>query len=273
MPACGASEPHISRQTRLTYLADGVIIERDSERSLYMATERGVSRLPKLKPEELETRRKEIVDAARTCFLRNGFHRTTTDEICREASITPGGLYHYFGGKDEIIAAVIEDTASEIVGRFRALIDSTGDIRQAFADISSLFIDTMQDPNLDNLVRLDLEIWAEGLKNPKLYEISKRSWGMRRQLMEHFVKRGAEGGIYSMPNVDARGLSSLLVATLLGMRIGKVLLKDDFDLNGAIAAMFLVHSGRLTTELPDLNGIMAPVTGETATPAAARRAS
>src|SRR5947208_14839021 len=183
--------------------------------------------VPKLKPEELESRRKEIIEAARTCFLRSGFHRTTTDEIWGEASITPGGLYHYFGGKDEIIAAVIQDTASEMVGRFRALIDSTGDIRQAFADISSLFIDTMHDPNIDNLVRLDIETCAEGLKNAKLYEISKESWGMRRELMAHFVKRGAREGLYSMPDVDARGLSCLLVATLLGMRIGKVLLKDD----------------------------------------------
>ena len=228
--------------------------------------------MPKLKPEELESRRNEIIDAARACFLRNGFHRTTTDEICREASITPGGLYHYFGGKDEIIAAVIQETANEVVG-LRALVDSAGDIRQAFAEISSFFIETMQDPNIDNVVRLDIEIWAEGLKNQKLYEISKQSWGMRRELMEHFVKRGAEGGIYSMPDVDARGLSSLLVAQLIGMRIGKVLLKDDFDLNGAIAAMFLIHSGRLTTELPDLNGIMAPVTAEKSAPAAARRAS
>ena len=229
--------------------------------------------MPKLKPEELESRRNEIIDAARACFLRNGFHRTTTDEICREASITPGGLYHYFGGKDEIIAAVIQETANEVVGRLRALVDSAGDIRQAFAEISSFFIETMQDPNIDNVVRLDIEIWAEGLKNQKLYEISKQSWGMRRELMEHFVKRGAEGGIYSMPDVDARGLSSLLVAQLIGMRIGKVLLKDDFDLNGAIAAMFLIHSGRLTTELPDLNGIMAPVKKPTPAPAAASAGS
>jgi AcrR family transcriptional regulator len=226
--------------------------------------------VPKLKPEELESRRQEIIQAARACFLRNGFHRTTTDEICREASITPGGLYHYFGGKDEIIAAVIQETANEMVERFRSVIDSAGDIRQAFADISGLFIETMQDPELDKLVRLDLEIWAEGLKNQKLYEISKQSWGMRRQLMEHFVKQGAEGGIYSMPDVDARGLSSLLVATLIGLRIGKVLLKDEFDLNGAIATMFLVHGGRLTTQLPDLNGIMKPVTKQAAAPAAAR---
>ncbi len=229
--------------------------------------------MPKLKPEELESRRKEIIDAARACFLRNGFHRTTTDEICREASITPGGLYHYFGGKDEIIAAVIQETANEVVGRLRTLIDSAGDIRQAFAEISSFFIETMHDPNIDNVVRLDLEIWAEGLKNQKLYEISKQSWGMRRELMEHFVKRGAEGGIYSTPDVDARGLSSLLVAQLIGMRIGKVLLKDDFDLNGAIAAMFMIHSGRLTTELPDLNGIMAPVKKPAPAPAAASASS
>ncbi len=122
--------------------------------------------MPKLKPEELESRRNEIIDAARACFLRNGFHRTTTDEICREASITPGGLYHYFGGKDEIIAAVIEDTANEMVGRFRALIDSTGDIRQAFAEISSFFIETMQD--LGNATRADGTFRQEGRRGGHL---------------------------------------------------------------------------------------------------------
>ncbi|MCH8345772.1 MAG: helix-turn-helix transcriptional regulator, partial [Chloroflexi bacterium] len=67
--------------------------------------------MPKLKPEEVELRRQEIIDAARTCFLRSGFHQTTTDEICHEASITPGGLYHYFDSKDDMISAVVMDTA------------------------------------------------------------------------------------------------------------------------------------------------------------------
>lgn len=215
--------------------------------------------MPKLKPEELESRRREIIDAARTCFLRSGFHRTTTDEICREASITPGGLYHYFGGKDEIIAAVIQQSTNEVIARIRGMIDSAGDMRSAFSEISSFFIEGMQDPNMENVIRLDIEIWAEAMKNEKLHEISKESWAMRRELMETFIKKGADEGVYSMPNVDARGLSSLLLAILVGMRIGKVLLKDDFDLNGAIAAMFLVHSGRLSMEMRDLNGLIAPV--------------
>ena len=71
--------------------------------------------MPKLKPEEVEHRRQEIIEAARRCFLRNGFHQTTTDEICHEAAITPGGLYHYFDSKEAIISAVIEDAARSAV--------------------------------------------------------------------------------------------------------------------------------------------------------------
>ncbi len=225
--------------------------------------------MPKLKPKELESRRQEIIDAARTCFLRSGFHRTTTDDICREASITPGGLYHYFGGKNEIIAAVIQQSTSEVVNRLRAMLDSAGDIQAAFGEVSSFLIETLQDHNIDSAVRLDIEIWAEALKNQKLYEISKQSWAMRRELMESFVKQGAEAGLYSMPDVDARGLSSLLLAMLIGLRVGKVILKDDFDLNGAIAAMFLVHSGRLSLQMAGVNEIIAPLKAPTE-PAAAR---
>jgi AcrR family transcriptional regulator len=215
--------------------------------------------VPKLKPEELESRRQEIIDAARSCFLRNGFHRTTTDEICRQASITPGGLYHYFGGKDEIIAAVIQQQANEVVGRIREVLDSAGGMRPAFGQIAQLFIETMRDHNIDEVVRLEIEIWAESLKNPKLGDISRQAWLMRRELMETIVERGAEEGLYNTKDVDARGLASLLVAILLGFRVSKVLWKDDFDMNGAIAAMFLVHSGRLVMDMPGLNGIIAPV--------------
>ena len=226
--------------------------------------------MPKLKPEELESRRQEIVDAARTCFLRTGFHRTTTDEICREAAITPGGLYHYFGGKDEIIAAVIQQSATDVVERLHTMLEAAGDMRSAFSEVSAFFIETMHDPTIENVTRLDIEIWAEALKNQKLYQISQEGWATRRRAMEMMVRKSADEGLYSMNDVDARGLSSLLLAILVGMRIGKVLWRDDFDLNGAIAAMFLVHSGRLTLELPNVDGIIAPVKAPVAKQAAAR---
>jgi TetR/AcrR family transcriptional regulator, repressor for uid operon len=214
--------------------------------------------LPKLKPEELETRRQEIIEAARTCFLRNGFHRTTTDEICKQASITPGGLYHYFGGKDEIIAAVIQQQAEGAIGRVRALVEGDGGMRGNMGELAQQFIGTMNDPNIDDVVRLEIEIWAESFKNPKLGDLSKEAWALRQDWMETMVRKGAEEGLYNTKDVDARGLASLLTAILLGMRLGKVLWKDEFDLNGAIAAMFMVHSGRVVMEMPGINGILTP---------------
>src|SRR3990167_742348 len=92
----------------------------NTERSVFLGAKGGMC-VPKLKPEELESRHREIVDAARRCFLRNGFHQTTTDDICHEASITPGGLYHYFRSKEDVIAAVIKASAEESVQRLAAL--------------------------------------------------------------------------------------------------------------------------------------------------------
>ena len=110
--------------------------------------------MPKLKPEEVENRRQEIIEAARRCFLRSGFHQTTTDEICHEAAITPGGLYHYFDSKEEIISAVIEDAARSAVKLLTSMTESAGDARSAFREVASFFSQIMQDPNIDSEPRL-----------------------------------------------------------------------------------------------------------------------
>jgi AcrR family transcriptional regulator len=209
--------------------------------------------LPKLKPQELEARRREIINAARACFLRNGFHQTTTDQICREASITPGGLYHYFTGKDELIMAVIQQTTEETLERLRVLTDNAEDVGSAFRELAQFLFQSMRDPDVDSVVRLDMEIWVEGLKNEKLAEISRKSWGARREMMERFIHRSVEEGLYAPGVVDEKGFSSLLMAILIGLRLGKLLWKDEFDLNGAMRSLFMMHAGKLAADLPQVD--------------------
>lgn len=207
--------------------------------------------MPKLKPEELETRKTEIIDAARRCFLAHGFHKTTTDEICREASITPGGLYHYFGSKEELIAAVIERSAETAVTRMRGLVTESINAESAFRQVASFFFQTMQDPELDASTRLELEIWVEGLKNERLFEKSQRAWSMRMKWLEALVQRGIEDGIYDAEVVDPHAMSSLLVSLFIGLRLGR-LLGEEFDLEGAMRMLFMMHAGKLHP--PEANG-------------------
>jgi AcrR family transcriptional regulator len=213
--------------------------------------------MPKLKPEEVEHRRQEIIDAARRCFLRSGFHLTTTDEICHEAAITPGGLYHYFGSKEEIISAVIADAARSTVSLLTSTTATAHDARSAFREATSFVLQTMRDPNVDNRTRFDIETWAETLRNEKLAAITQESWALRRQWLQSLIARAREEGMYR-PEVDPQGLADLILAILAGLRVGKLLWRDEFDLEGALRSLLLLHAGRLT------NGTLVGLPGEEA---------
>jgi len=201
--------------------------------------------MPKLKPQEVEERRREIIEAARVCFLRSGFHQTTTDEICREAAITPGGLYHYFGSKEEIISAVIEDAAHTTVQNLRSTAEASGDLRSAVQALASQFFEWIRDPQLDSVTRLDMEIWAETLRNEKLAEITRGGRALRRQWLESLIRGAIQEGVYAK-EVDPRGLANLIMSIFDGLRLGRLLWRDDFDLDGALQALTLMTTGRLT---------------------------
>jgi TetR/AcrR family transcriptional repressor of uid operon len=202
--------------------------------------------MPKLKPEEVEHRRQEIINAARSCFLRNGFHQTTTDEICHEAAITPGGLYHYFDSKEDIISAVVMDTARTRVGRVTSMTNGAEDVRSAFREMIAYFSQVIRDPDLDTRTRLDIEIWAETLHNDKLAAITQEGLALRRQWLEALINRGREEGMYR-PEVDPRGLANLLIVTIMAMRVGRLLWRDDFDIEGALESLVLMHAGGLSS--------------------------
>ncbi len=208
--------------------------------------------MPKLKPEEVEARRLEIIEAARACFLRSGFHETTTDEICHEASITPGGLYHYFDSKEELIAAVIEHSAKIATERMRSLIEGADDAESAFRQVADFFSDTMRDADIDNVTRLEIEIWAEALKNDKLATTGRSAWKLRQNWLETLVQRGIDDGVYDAKVVEARAMASLLLAIYIGLRVGRLLGGEAFDTPGAMGSLFMMHAGRLTADRPEL---------------------
>jgi len=180
-------------------------------------------------------------------MTRGGQHAeaTTTDEICHEAAITPGGLYHYFGSKEEIISAVIEDAARSTVRLLTSTTASAGDARSAFEEAVSYVFRFIRDPDVDSVTRFDIETWAETLRNEKLAVITQKSWGLRRQWLESLITRAREEGMYR-PEVDPQGLADLILAIIVGLRVGKLLWRDDFDLEGALRSLLLMHAGRLT---------------------------
>jgi len=64
--------------------------------------------MPKVKPERLAARRNEILEAAETCFARQGFHQTTIQNVIGESRLSAGCIYTHFASKEDLISAAVD---------------------------------------------------------------------------------------------------------------------------------------------------------------------
>jgi len=66
-----------------------------------------------------EARRHSILRAAARVFRRQGYAAAGMREIAREADLSPGNLYHYFVGKDEILYFCQDRSLDLMLGALR----------------------------------------------------------------------------------------------------------------------------------------------------------
>jgi AcrR family transcriptional regulator len=64
----------------------------------------------------IEARFGQILEAARTAFARRGYHQASIREIARAAGLSLAGLYHYVGGKDELLFLVLDHSLDTLIG-------------------------------------------------------------------------------------------------------------------------------------------------------------
>ena len=79
----------------------------------------------------------EILDGALSCFLRQGYERTTVRDICRESGVSIGSIYHFFPGKEELAAELVSEG---VAGWSSALIEALDPTSDAEATIRSLVL-------------------------------------------------------------------------------------------------------------------------------------
>src|SRR5271163_3313733 len=65
--------------------------------------------VPKLTPARAKAQRDRILDAALTCFARQGFHAATMQDIVGESGLSPGAIYGYFAGKTDMVTAIASE--------------------------------------------------------------------------------------------------------------------------------------------------------------------
>ncbi len=70
--------------------------------------------------QDRQQKRDEIVAAARTLFINDGYESTSMSRLATAAGVAPNTIYWYFKDKDEVLVAVIdEEFSARMIGYFQ----------------------------------------------------------------------------------------------------------------------------------------------------------
>jgi AcrR family transcriptional regulator len=65
--------------------------------------------------DQLDSRRREILAAARACFARHGYEGATVSRLEEATGLSRGAIFHHFRDKNSLFLAVAEDDAAAMV--------------------------------------------------------------------------------------------------------------------------------------------------------------
>jgi AcrR family transcriptional regulator len=68
-----------------------------------------------------EERRDGVIDAAARVFARQGYDATTIDDLVAATGLQRGGLYHYIGGKQDLLIAIHERFLTPLLEQAREI--------------------------------------------------------------------------------------------------------------------------------------------------------
>lgn len=110
--------------------------------------------------EKMEENRAKLIASARKAFAEKGYANSSMDDLTADAGLTRGALYHNFGDKRGLLAAVVDQLDGEMAARAREIGAKSagsgeGDIWQALLAEGAAYIEMALDLEIQRIVLLD----------------------------------------------------------------------------------------------------------------------
>jgi AcrR family transcriptional regulator len=196
--------------------------------------------MAKRRAETMEENRSKLIAAGRKAFAEKGYAAASMDELTAAVGLTRGALYHNFGDKRGLLAAVVDQIDSEMAQRAKEIGATEGDDWQSLLAEATAYIQMALDPEVQRIVLLD---GPAVLGDPSKWPSQDSCLQVTRQT----VKRLMETGI--MKPVDAEAAARLLSGAALNAALwiaasedGERVLPKALEAFHALATGLLVKS-------------------------------
>lgn len=187
--------------------------------------------MPKVTQQHMDARREEIMAAARRCFVKDGFHSTSMQDIFAASGLSAGAVYRHFAKKEDIILAIAEANMADVVDVVRSA--AARNTRRPVGEVIGEAIDTLssrsrQDQGFAGLAVL---VWSEALRNHQLGAKFAELVELLHQDLTEIIDTH-QGGESPATGITAEAAARTLVCVLSGFLLQTALLDP-----GAVAGV------------------------------------
>ncbi|MCW2998390.1 MAG: TetR/AcrR family transcriptional regulator [Solirubrobacterales bacterium] len=154
-----------------------------------------------------DRRRAQLVVDAAAVFARSGYDQTSVAELTDELDLASGGLYHYFGGKEQLLIGICDELMEPLLAIARAIVatdDSAADRLRALVRAWVAHVVEHRDHML--VFQQERHVIEHGAQWKAVRDSRKAFERLVEQLLDQAIGEGAATG-------DRR----VLLSALLGM--------------------------------------------------------
>jgi AcrR family transcriptional regulator len=109
----------------------------------------------KRRAKTMEENRAKLIAAARTAFAEKGFAAASMDELTASVGLTRGALYHNFGDKKGLLAAVVAQVDGEMAQQAKAAASGVSDAWEKLVAEGIAYIRMAMDAEVQRIVLRD----------------------------------------------------------------------------------------------------------------------
>lgn len=156
-------------------------------------------------PDRRKANRRRIMVHALACFDEMGLESTKIEDIRQRADTSIGSIYHHFGNKDGLVAALYFAALDDQLALVQSAMESASTPREAVEALVRTYVSWVeQQPQLARFMFRARHAVAAGPRRDDLRERNKRRYGA----LLAWLERGVEAGVI-------RALPRELYASLL----------------------------------------------------------
>jgi AcrR family transcriptional regulator len=190
--------------------------------------------MPRITAARAIAQRERILDAALTCFAREGFHAATMQDIVAESGLSPGAIYGYFKGKTDVVMAIASERHAMERRRMEHALSAT-DVETSLARLVEGFVLGLRDPQEKKWRRLAVQLWAESLSKPRLRREALGGVTQAIEVLSPMIGKAQREGRWP-GHLDPQSAARVMIAILQGISL-QLAWDDTIDIASFAAAL------------------------------------